>query len=129
MDTKVIEPGDRVRRRRHSEAFKEEVVRACRKPGISIAAIALANGLNANLVRRWVATAERQDRAPVEAIVSVAPIAGCTTAMPAFVPLQLAPAPTPDIRIELQRDAAAIKVAWPVSAASECAAWLRELLK
>jgi transposase len=41
------------------------------------------------------------------------------------------PTPTPpaDIRIELRRGAAMVSVSWPVSAASECAAWLREWLR
>lgn len=68
---KVVTEG-RQRRRRHSKEFEAEVVRACRRRGVSIAAVALANGLNANLVRRWVDAAERGDedgvvstRAPV----------------------------------------------------------------
>ena len=40
-------------RRPHSEAFKESVVSACREPGVSVAGVALATGLNANQVRRW----------------------------------------------------------------------------
>ena len=52
----------------------------------------------------------------------------------AFVPLTL-PAPVaselaaPEIRIELQRGATAVKINWPASAAGECAVWLRELLR
>jgi hypothetical protein len=46
--------------------------------------------------------------------------------------LQL-PAATPascsDIRIELRRGATTIAVAWPADAATECAAWMRELLR
>jgi hypothetical protein len=34
-----------------------------------------------------------------------------------------------DIRIELQRGATTVTVTWPASAASECAAWMRELLR
>jgi transposase-like protein len=37
------------------------VVAACRRPGVSIAAVALEYRLNANLVRRWVVTEERSD--------------------------------------------------------------------
>ncbi len=49
----------------------------------------------------------------------------------AFVPLRLQPtelAPA-DIRIELRRGATAISLSWPCSAASECAAWMRGLLR
>lgn len=37
-------------RRTHSEAFKQSVISACREPGVSVAGVALANGLNANQV-------------------------------------------------------------------------------
>ena len=49
------------RRRFHSPQFKAEVVGACR-PGVSIAGVALDNGINANLLRRWVHAAERTHR-------------------------------------------------------------------
>ncbi len=42
------------RRGRYPDAFKAQLVAACNQPGVSTAAIALANGLNANLLRRWV---------------------------------------------------------------------------
>ena len=44
----------RQRRRRHSDEFKSQVVAECSRPGVSIAAVALHHGLNANLLRRWV---------------------------------------------------------------------------
>ena len=63
----------RRRRRQHSAEFKAKVVAACRKPGVSIAAVALANRLNANLLRRWVVAEERaQPAKPIET-VSAAP--------------------------------------------------------
>lgn len=49
----------RRRRRTHSSEFKAQVVASCSHPGISIAAVAMANGVNANLARRWVIEAER----------------------------------------------------------------------
>ena len=42
------------RRGRYSDEFKRKVIAACLEPGVSTAAVALANGLNANLLRRWV---------------------------------------------------------------------------
>jgi transposase-like protein len=57
-------PGRRTRRR-HAPEFREQVVRAFRQPGMSIAAVALANGVNTNMVRKWVVDAEaRPARAP-----------------------------------------------------------------
>ena len=114
----------RRRRREHSAEFKAQVVAACSAPGVSIAAVAMANGVNANLARRWVVDAERRSGAQLATTASAA-------APMAFVPLGLPPAaPAPaDIRIELRRGATAIQVSWPCAAASECAAWMRELLR
>ena len=41
-------------RRYYSKAHKEAVIAKCWAPGASFAAVALANGFNANLVRKWV---------------------------------------------------------------------------
>ena len=41
-------------RRYYSKAHKEAVIAKCLVPGASLAAVALANGFNANLVRKWV---------------------------------------------------------------------------
>ena len=54
MDTNVVNPPLARRRRRHTEEFKAQVIAACLQPGVSVAAVALANGLNTNLVRLWV---------------------------------------------------------------------------
>jgi transposase len=40
-------------RRRHSAAFKAQVLAACAEPGASVAAVALAFKLNDNLVHQW----------------------------------------------------------------------------
>lgn len=47
----VIQP--RRTRRTHSEAFKQSLIEACGEPGASVAGVALANGINANQLRRW----------------------------------------------------------------------------
>ncbi len=44
---------DSRRRRRHSPEFKSQLVTAARRPGVSVAGIALAHGINANLLHRW----------------------------------------------------------------------------
>lgn len=41
-------------RRYFSKAHKEAVIAKCLVPGASLAGVALANGFNANLVRKWV---------------------------------------------------------------------------
>ena len=42
-------------RRTHSAQFKAQVLTACRQPGASVSAVALAHGLNVNVVRKWLA--------------------------------------------------------------------------
>ena len=115
----------RRRRRKHSSEFKAQVVALCSQPGVSSAAVAMANGVNANLARRWVLGAERH-------VPGQLATTGDKDVAPAsFVPLQLPPAQpaAEDIRIELRRGATLIKVSWPSGAAAECAAWMRELLR
>jgi hypothetical protein len=49
-----------------------------------------------------------------------------------FIPVKVDPRPDPftsAIRIEVRRATAMVTVTWPMTAAAECAAWMRELLK
>lgn len=131
-------------RRRHSAEFKAEVLAACELPGASVSAVALAHGLNANLVHKWRA-GRGVDRARIAAPVSV-PMVAAAPAPPRpvlaadarFVPIEMCtPAQaTPSgvahrgeavIHVELKRGATSVLVRWPGSAAGDCAAWLREL--
>jgi transposase-like protein len=121
-------PGRR-RRRKHSAEFKAQVIAACRTPGVSIAAVALEHRLNANLLRRWVVTEER-----ARAGGSIEPRATPARAVAnaAFVPVEVQTpmtATTQEIVIELRRGASAIKVTWPLSAATACASWLGQWLR
>ncbi len=122
------EVGDgRRRRREHSAEFKAQVVAACSAPGVSNAAVAMAHGINPNLARRWARNAEQRAAGAL-----LKPANGSVPA--AFVPVQLPTAPAAtaapaDIRVELRRGPIAISVSWPCTAAAECAAWMRELLR
>ena len=114
-------------KRTHSKEFKDELVGACAERGVSISGIALANGINPNLLRRWMR--ERGVAAP-----SLLPRSEPSTTVistSAFVPVMITPSmpPLPEIRIEARRGSAVVKVEWPISAAGECAAWLRDWLK
>jgi transposase len=123
-----MEAAKRVRRRRtHSEEFKQAVIEACGESGASVAGVALANGLNANQVRRWMR--ERNIEPPSRRRSMGAE--RTVPAMPAFVPMQLASAASTSaaIQIEVRRGQAAVKIEWPVEAAGECAAWLRDWLR
>jgi transposase len=115
-------PAARRRRRLHSDEFKADAVAAASQPGVSMASVALARGINANLLRRWVREAEVP---PAKALAKAAAVAST------FVPVQLPDpvAPAGDIRIDVRRGATTITVAWPMAAAAECASWMRELLR
>jgi transposase len=52
MNTYSLDVLGRQRRRRYPAQFKATVVEQCQRPGVSIAAIALSHGLNANMVRK-----------------------------------------------------------------------------
>ncbi len=119
----------RRRRRLHSDEFKANAVAACMPAGMSMSAVAMEYGINANLLRRWVHAAEMKPTTGVVATASV-PVANAPASKTLFVPVALpTPAPPADIRIELQRGTTAVTVTWPASAAVECAAWMRELLR
>jgi transposase len=102
------------------------------QPGMSMAAVAMAQGVNANLLRRWVRDAEMKSGATVvSATTAEAPKAqeAKTVFVPVSLPAPVPPAQAADICIELRRGPIAVTVTWPASAASECAAWMRELLR
>ncbi len=131
-DREIIETGRR-RRRRHSALFKAEAVQACQVPGVSVAAVALARGLNANMLRNWLKLAERENT--VIAIPSTKASTGKGSAeQDTFVPVTLSTAdrttePSSVIRIEIQRKDRRVSIEWPASAAQACAVVLHEILK
>ncbi|AXS84357.1 MULTISPECIES: IS66-like element accessory protein TnpA [Marinobacter] len=122
-DLSVTKPYQR--RRRFSREFKAQIVAQCLEPGASVSRISLDNGLNANMVRRWISEARRAPKAPA------------TT--PGFVPVNLptvasaqsnqsVPDKRSTIRIEIPRAGSAVVVEWPAEQAHQCAALLRDLL-
>ena len=122
----LVDTGRR-RRRTHSEHFKAEAVGACQQPGVSVAAVALARGLNAAMLHRWVKAAERSGR-PI-AIRATAPGVAIESGE-GFVPMTLPSNPAEGtIRIEVRRKGRSISIEWPALAAHECALLLRELMK
>ena len=142
----------RAPRRRHGADLKAKVLAECDEPGASIAGVALAHGLNANLVRQWRAgrgvklggagaarSAARKAPKPGE---GAAPLIGApefvAVEMPAAVrtarsALTTSAGPTPSptveplIHVELRRGPLHLNVRWPTSAGDDCRAWLREL--
>ena len=114
----------------HSDEFKANAVAAAAQPGMSMAAVALSLGINANLLRRWVREAEVPLVRPRTAVKAL-PGAGAAAAPTSFVPVQLpaSAAPAGEIRLELRRGPMTVVVTWPAASAAECASWMRELLR
>jgi transposase len=137
-------------RRRHGAELKAQVLEACNEPGASIAAVALAHGLNANLVRKWregrglkrsglvAFPASSSASQPVAVPGRSSPVVGAQF-VPVVVsgmdPAKSADQPNapvaaqgePTIHIELRRGPSSLTVHWPASASADCATWLREL--
>jgi transposase-like protein len=133
MHTSIVEAPAGRRRRRHSAEFKASVIQAAQQPGVSMAAVALANGLNATMLRKWVT--QSQLRELPQQVVPATPESHVAQPQSlGFLPVALAAAraesmPAADIRIDLQRAGTTLKISWPSSAAADCATWLRELLR
>ena len=121
-----------VMRRRHSAQLKTLVLEQCAAPGASVAKVAMSHSLNANIVHGWRKLARERDGAAVSPPSPEALLVKAAASVPQFVPVSMAqtalpPAPA-DIQIGLRRGTTAVKITWPIAAATECAAWMRELL-
>lgn len=120
-------------RRRHSEQFKAQVLAACAKPGASVSAVALSFGLNANLAHQWRrgrGFKANQATDPDPVIEAAPQFVALSLPAPASAPSAATAAlPAEPIRVELKRGALGVSVTWPIAAAGDCAAWLRELLQ
>ena len=131
-------------RRRHSDELKAKVLAACDEPGASISGVALAHGLNTNLVRKWRSGrgVKRVGMAITPAAASTAPAAPGATAE--FIAIEMpappraaaraateaniaAPIGESLIQIELRRGPLHLNVRWPTAAAEDCRTWLSEL--
>ncbi len=74
-------------RRRHSAQLKDKVLAACAEPGASVAAVALAHDLNANLVHKW-RRANAGPLSPTQDVTAPQPVA------PSLLQAALAATPT-----------------------------------
>ena len=125
MDTKaLISAPVRRTHRRHSAEFKAQVIAACQQPGVSIAAVAQANGLNANFLRQWLKAYRAEQPSGRGTGVTERP---ARHDVPTLVPVTVQAGG--DIQIEIQRQQTVFHIAWPASQAAICAQWLRDVLK
>ena len=116
--------------RKHSDEFKARVIALALQPHASMASVALTNGINANMLRRWV-------HASSSASTPSTTVRGEHNSQAlSFVqlPMQIdKPTPTPksqaaktSIELQIHRGDTRVVVSLPMVADS--AAWLREVL-
>jgi transposase len=107
------------KRRRYAAELKARILAECDAPGASVAKVAMVHGINANIVHGW----RKLVREAAGESVSGQ-----------FMPVAVAPTVSRatderSIEIELRRGGITIKLSWPMSAAMDLSAWMRELLR
>jgi transposase len=107
------------KRRRYGAELKAQILAECAEPGASVAKVAMANGINANIVHGWRKLARE---------------AGARSLPDRFVPVAVepvSPRAVDDraIEVELRRAGITVKLSWPMSAAMDLSVWMRELLR
>lgn len=70
---------------RYDPEAKQELVRRCMQPGVSVARMAMQHGINANLLRLWIMKSQGRSVIDPQSGVSAK---GLET-LPAFVPVQI----------------------------------------
>jgi transposase len=110
----------------HSDAFKRELVALSLEPGVSVAAIAMAHGINANLLFGWRrrqldATGQREPLTPAVAPAVLLPVtinATPSQARLATMPLAPSSARSSTGTIEIEIAGAHVRLRGPVDDAS-----------
>ena len=101
-----------VKRRRFSKAFKASLLAQCDQPGVSVASVAQAHKINANLLHKWRRLATHRTT-PV-------------SSRPDFLPVPLS-VPASDTSASVVIEVKGVKLHWPLSHIHQSIAWLRAL--
>lgn len=116
--------------RKHSDEFKARVVALALEPHASMASVALANGINANMLRCWVRASSSARGPSTVARDDLNAQALSFVQLPIQVDKSLAtppaPAISPVIEVQIQRGETRVVVSLPMI--SDSAAWVREVL-
>ncbi len=111
---------------RYSKAFKADMIAACQRPGATPASVAMAHGVSANLLRRWLSE-HQPDLVPAGAVGAQ---------QGGFVQLA-SPAPQPEskpcldeerIQVSFRRGELQASLSLPAAQHGQCAALLKLLL-
>ena len=114
------------RRRTYTTEFRQGLVAQC-QPGVSVSRIALAHGINTNLLRKWIDRYRNQ----LPASVSAEPSKLVAVQVELPVKAQTEAACTEPIEISLTKRTTHIniRIRWPGNQAQACATWLSAWLK
>jgi transposase-like protein len=134
--SEILQFSARRTHRTYSAQFKAEMVAACARPEASISALALAQGMNPNVLHRWLREHERNGLHQLNgAVIATPPTA---PSIGDFIPLPL-PTPAlasqslasqlPAIEVELYKGDLHLNVRWPASLTAEFANWAATLLR
>lgn len=83
----------------YDPAAKQELIRQCKQPGVSVSRIAMQHGINANLLRSWIAKSLLPDAKDVQQTIQPKK----EDALPAFVAVQIQPSATPALMGQPER--------------------------
>lgn len=118
--------------RTYTREFKAQLVAACQQPGVSIAALATSQAMNANVLHRWL---KEHARSGCHQLNAASPSGSqiATLPAPAFIPVRL-PAvrhepSIPALKVEIHKGALSMTITWPINATSDFAQWSATILK
>jgi transposase len=123
MDHEEFIPETNERRRRHSAAFKAQVLAECEQPKVSVASVALKHGINQNMIYAWRRAAKL---APQETFLRLDSPLPQLSATPRVIK-NVAETPA-TVRIDLPSPCGHITVHWPIDQLDRSAAWLKALM-
>ncbi len=93
--------------RKHTLDSKRAIVQECLVPGASVAGVALAHGVNANLVRKWILKYRAGEYGAPESGVRLVPV---TVHETACVPVPNPSSPAAQGRIDIELPAGRVRV-------------------
>ena len=111
----------------YSLELKGQIVAERQVSGVSVAGVAIAHGVNANIAHRWMREqagallpAPRNEFVALNLPPPVEQLPATETSSP---PVGRA------IHVEVRRSAGVVTVNWPLEDAASCASWLRDWLR
>lgn len=116
-------------RRRYGSQFKAMVLAQCDEPGMSVAKVAMAHGINDNVVHRWRQLARQRQAAAVTTVDAPRKPEPAATFVPLALPAPVASELKTEVRLDIRRGGVTVGITWPEQALADLAGFVREVLK